>query len=179
MTVTREIEIETGNLILRPYQAGEAGDMAALHGNPVVMDFMKNSQPLSAPEAAETFRQYLQCWANDGYSIFAVRLKSDGVFIGECGFWQRTDKPGVSMRFLLHQDFWGQGYGWEMNDAVTVWLFTETDVKSFWAVTQARNKGAVAILRRLGGRITETAHMGIEGLLCFDVTRSAWVETRA
>lgn len=153
--------------------------MAALHSDPVVMDFMKGSKPLNASEAAETFQRYLQGWQNDGHSLFAVRQKSAGAFVGECGFWHRPDKPGVSMRFLLHQSYWGQGFGTEMNEAVTAWLFTETDVKSFWAVTQSRNKGAVAILRRLGGYVSETAHMGIEGLLRFDVTRPAWEQSRA
>lgn len=171
--------IETSRLILKPYVEDDAAAMAVLHANPVVMDFMKGSKPLSVDEATATFRRYLNCWKEDGYSIFAVRRHDDDMVIGECGFWHRTDKPGISMRFLLHEDHWGQGFGAEMNEAVTAWLFNATDVQSFWAVTQARNKGAIAILRRLGGDVTETAHMGIEGLWRFDVTRPAWLETRA
>lgn len=173
------IAIETECLIIKPYVTADAALMAALHSDPVVMDFMKGSKPLNESEAAETFQRYLQGWQNDGYSLFAVRQKSEGAFVGECGFWHRPDKPGVSMRFLLHQTYWGQGFGAEMNQAVTAWLFTETDVKSFWAVTQSRNKGAVAILRRLGGYVSETAHMSIDGLLRFDVTRPAWEQSRA
>ncbi|MGJ3259709.1 MAG: hypothetical protein ACFE0S_08915 [Rhodospirillales bacterium] len=36
----------------------------------------------------------------------------------------------------------------------------EIDILPFWAVTQSRNKGAVAILRRLAGRMTGTARTG-------------------
>ena len=172
------IEIETERLLIKPYFDAEAMDMAALHANPIVMDLMKNQQPLSRDEARETFVRYLHCWETDGFSIFAVRLKEQKTFIGECGFWHRTDKPGVSMRFLLDHHFWRKGYGAEMNIAITQWLFTQTAVQSFWAVTQARNKGSVAILRRLGGVIVETAHMGIEGLLKFDVTRQSWEASR-
>ena len=166
--------ITSQRLILQPYTHSDAEAMAALHASAPVMQFMKDSRPLSVTEAAETFARYLACWEEHGFSIFAVRLKSDGAFIGECGFWYRADKPGISMRFLLHDTAWGMGYGWEMNEAATRWLFTETDVMSFWAVTQSRNKGAVSVLRRLGGQITETAHTGIECLLRFDVTKSAW-----
>jgi len=173
------IEVRTQRLTLRPYATADATRMAALHADPVVMKFMKNSKVLSADEAAETFQRYLQGWALDGFGLFAVRSEKDDAFIGECGFWHRTDKPGVSMRFLMHQAYWGQGFGREMNAAATAWLFSETDVQSFWAVTQSRNKGAVAILRRLGGYVSETAHMGIEGLLRFDVTRSAWEKSPA
>ncbi len=173
------IEIETNRLIIKPYIDADAADMAALHANPVVMDYMKNHRPLGGDEARETFARYLHCWTVDGFSIFSVRLKNTQAFIGECGFWQRTDKPGVSMRFLLNNAYWQQGYGTEMNFAVTRWLFTETDVQSFWAVTQSRNKGSISILRRLGGSIVETAHMGIEGLLRIDVTRHAWEGSRA
>lgn len=171
--------IETQRLTLAPYVAADAAAMAALHADAVVMDYLKDSKTLTAEEVAETFARYLNCWREYGYSLFAVRLKSDDTFIGECGFWNRTDKPGVSMRFITHHRFWGNGYGREMNEAVTAWLFSETDVMSFWAVTQSRNKGAVAILRRLGGRLTETAHMGQPGLLRFDVDRHAWENARA
>jgi len=172
-------EIDTENLILKPYSVDDAAAMAALHGDSVVMDFMKDSKTLTAVEAAEIFTRYLDGWRRDGFGIFAVRRKSDQAFIGECGHWHRSDKPGVSMRFLLHSPYWGQGFGTEMNLAATAWLFTNTAVESFWAVTQSRNKGAVAILRRLGGQLTETAHMGQPGLLRFDVTRPAWESTRA
>lgn len=173
------ITIETPHLTLTPYAPDDAAHMTALHGNPVVMDFMKDSKPLNVSEAADTFARYLRGWADDGFGVFAVRTAADGTFVGECGFWQRGDKPGVSMRFLLHQAYWGRGLGTEMNEAVTAWLFTATDVLSFWAVTQARNKGAVAILRRLGGQVTETAHMGKPGLLRFDVTRPDWEHARS
>ncbi|MBO6521643.1 MAG: GNAT family N-acetyltransferase [Rhodospirillales bacterium] len=172
-------EIVTENLIMKPYVADDAARMAALHADPAVMDFMKDSRPLPPEEAAETFQQYLRGWQQDGFGLFAVRNYPDDAFVGECGFWHRSDKPGVSMRFLMYPAFWGRGLGTEMNDAVTAWLFAETDVPSFWAVTQARNKGAVAILRRLGGRVTETAHMGRPGLLRFDIDRPAWEEARA
>lgn len=171
-------EIETKRLTLTPYVADDAEAMARLHGDQAVMANMKGGLPLSESEAAETFQRYLMCWREFGMSIFAARLKSDGAYVGECGFWYRTDKPGVSMRFLLLPDHWGEGLGWEMNAAVTRWLFTETDVMSFWAVTRARNKGAVAILRRIGGLVTETAHMGEEGLLRFDVNRDDWRDTQ-
>ena len=170
--------IETQRLILTPYEAEDAARMAMLHADPVAMNFLKDSRPLTPDEAAETFQRYLDGWRNDGFGLFAVREKAGGAVIGECGFWHRPDKPGVSMRFLILPEFWNRGYGTEMNDAVTAWLFTETDVMSFWAVTQERNKGAVAILRRLGGEIVETAHMGVQGLLRFDVTRLAWDHAR-
>jgi len=171
--------IETERLILTPYAEADAAAMAALHADPVVMNYLKDSKTLSPEEAAETFARYLYCWQEYGHSIFAVRLKNDAAFVGECGFWHRTDKPGVSMRFIMHHAYWGSGYGREMNEAVTAWLFSNTDVMSFWAVTQSRNKGAVAILRRLGGRLTENAHMGQPGLLRFDVDRHAWENARA
>ncbi len=171
--------IETQRLILDPYVPSDAARMAALHADPIVMDFLKDSKPLTAEEAAETFQRYLQCWETNGFGIYAVRQRTDGAFVGECGFWNRPDKPGVSMRFLTHSGFWGQGLGTEMNTAVTSWLFTNTGVMSFWAVTQARNKGAVAILRRLGGRVTETAHMGNTGLWRFEIDRLAWADARA
>ena len=65
-----------------------------------------------------------------------------------------------------------------MTEAAAKWLFTETDVRSFWAITQDSNKGSIAILRRLGATLTEEKHMGVDDLCRFDVTRSAWAEAQ-
>ena len=173
------INIETNRLLIKPYIDADAPLMALLHSNPKVMAFMKDRKPLSADEVAATFARYLECWEIDGFGIFSVRINETDTFIGKAGFWHRQDKPGVSMRYLLDSPYWGQGYGSEMNVAITAWLFNETDVKSFWAETQARSKGSIAILRRLGGVISEAAHMGVEGLLRIDVTRSAWKVSQA
>jgi len=166
--------LETPRLILAPYAQADRAHTLALHGDPVVMDFMKDSHALSEVEAAHEHARYLAAWARDGFGIFTVRNRADDQLIGECGCWVRGDKPGVSMRYLLFQKYWGQGFGSEMAAAVTAWLFKTTHVRSFWAVTQARNKASVALLRRLGAVVTETAHMGKDGLWRFDITHDSW-----
>ena len=166
--------IQTSRLILTPYAEADRAHVVALHGDPVVMDYMKDSRPLTEAEATQEHARYLHAWARDGFGIFTVRNCADDQLIGECGCWLRGDKRGVSMRYLLFQEYWGQGFGSEMAAAATAWLFKTTHVTSFWAVTQARNKASVAVLRRLGAVVTETAHMGKDGLWRFDITRDAW-----
>lgn len=171
-------EIETEQLLLSPYTPNDAADMARLHCDPAIMRTMKGGQALSAEAARELFERYLHCWTRDDVGIFGVRLRETGEFIGECGFWFRGDRPGASMRYLLRPSHWGQGLGREMTVAVTQWLFTETDVMSFWAITQARNKGSVAILRRLGATLSNERYLDQDGLWQFDVTRMDWANAQ-
>ncbi len=170
--------IESENLIMTPYGHADELLMASLHCNPDVMRTMKGGRALSEAEAHETFAKYLACWERDDVGIFAVRLKKSGAFIGESGFWFRGDRPGAAMRYILSPAYWGKGYGREMTLAVTRWLFTETDVMSFWAITQARNKGSVAILRRLGATLTNDRYLDEAGLWQFDVSRADWAKAQ-
>ncbi len=171
-------DIETERLKLTPYTPDDASRMASLHCDPEIMRTMKGGQALSPEAAGELFDKYLFCWQRDDVGIFAVRLRDNDMFVGECGFWFRGDRPGAAMRYLLRPPYWGRGLGREMTLAVTQWLFTETDVMSFWAITQARNKGSVAILRRLGATLSDERYMDQDGLWQFDVTRSDWAKTQ-
>lgn len=171
--------IETEKLILTSYTEVDRSWMASLHCDQEIMQWMKGKRALTNTEADATFDHYLRCWANDDVGIFGVRSKDSDAFIGECGFWFRGDRPGAAMRYLLKPTYWGQGYGREMTDAATKWLFTETDVDAFWAITKAYNKSSIAILRRLGGILSDDAYMGDDDLWQFDVPRSAWLDTKS
>lgn len=171
--------LETTRVKLTRYTEADRSLMASLHCDPEIMQWMKGKRALSQSEASETFDHYMRCWARDGVGIFGVRLRGTDTFIGECGFWFRGDRPGAAMRYLLKPEFWGQGYGREMTDAATGWLFTETEVEAFWAITKAYNKSSIAILRRLGGILSDETDLG-EGELClFNVPRDAWAKSEA
>lgn len=172
-------KIETKNLTLTRYAETDRGLMASLHCDQEIMQWMKGKRALTNAEANATFDHYLQCWNRDDVGIFGVRSKDTGDFIGECGFWFRGDRPGAAMRYLLKPSYWGRGYGREMANAATEWLFTETDVDAFWAITKAYNKSSIAILRRLGGVVSDEADLGDDNLRLFNVPRLAWLEAKA
>lgn len=172
------IEIKSERMMLTPYTEADRALMASVHCDPEIMQWMKGKRALTADEANDTFDHYLRCWKRDDVGIFGVRSQATDEFIGECGFWFRGDRPGAAMRYLLRPKFWGQGYGREMTIAATEWLFTETKVDTFWAITKAYNKSSIAILRRLGGILSDDAYMGDADLWQFDVPRSAWLNTK-
>lgn len=172
-------KIETEKLVLTRYTEADRALMTSLHCDQEIMQWMKGKRALTRDEANATFDHYLQCWARDGVGIFGVRLKDNHDFVGECGFWFRGDRPGAAMRYLLKPPYWGQGHGREMTVAVTEWLFSETEVNAFWAITKAYNKSSIAILRRLGGILSNEADLGEDNLCLFDVPRSAWLDAKS
>lgn len=173
------IDIKTDRTSLTPYTEADRSLMASVHCDQEIMQWMKGKRALTADEANDTFDHYLRCWARDNVGIFGVRSQTTNEFIGECGFWFRGDRPGAAMRYLLRPQYWGQGYGSEMTVAATEWLFTETEVDTFWAITKAYNKSSIAILRRLGGILSDDAYMGDDDLWQFDVPRSAWLDAKS
>lgn len=172
-------KVETQRLILTPYSEADRDLMASLHCDQEIMQWMKGKRALTRAEADETFDHYLRCWARDNVGIMGVRIKDNDAFIGECGFWFRGDRPGAAMRYLLRPTYWGHGIGREMTDAAAEWLFTDTDVDAFWAITKAYNISSISILRRLGGILSDEADLGEDDLCLFDVPRSAWLEAKS
>ena len=74
--------IQTSRLILTPYAEADRAHVVALHGDPVVMDYMKDSRPLTEAEATQEHARYLHAWARDGFGIFTVRNCADDQLIG-------------------------------------------------------------------------------------------------
>lgn len=173
------LKIETDRLVLTPYTEADRASMASLHCDPEIMQWMKGKRALTESEAGATFDHYLRCWARDDVGIMGVRLKETEEFIGECGFWFRGDRPGAAMRYLLKPAYWGNGMGREMTEAATKWLFTQTHVDAFWAITKAYNKNSAAILRRLGGILSDETDLGEDELCLFEVPRTAWEKSMA
>ena len=170
--------LETQRLTFRPYEEADFDAMAALHCTPSVMAHMRGGA-VDRHAARRAFDSYLYHWRDSDISIWALRRKDDGAFIGECGFWVRADFPGRSMRYILAEPYWGRGYALEAAMAAVQWGFEFKRVPRITAVAQQANPASVRILERLGLILEDTAHNGLVGFHRYAVDRDDWLAERA
>jgi len=148
------MQIETERLVLRPFEASDAADVAAMNADPKVMRFFP------APLTAEESRARLDVWiakqARFSYAFSAVLRRADGAFLGMCGISRLEEglpvAPCTEIGWRLIPAAWGQGIA---SEAAHAWLrvgfetFALTEILSF---TPEPNRPSAAVMARIGMR---------------------------
>ena len=108
-------ELHTERLLLRHWRAADGAPFAALHADPVVMQFMAGC--LTRSESDAWVRQAREALSRHGFGPWALELKAAGRFIGCVGLalctFEAPFTPCVEILWRLQRSSWGHGYATE------------------------------------------------------------------
>jgi len=143
--------LETERLVLRKFATD---DFAAVHSyascteNLIYMLWGPNSEEqtrgfvaMAIAKAEETPCLEYQ---------FAAVMKSTGRLIGGCDIALSGNE--ASLGWILHRDFWKQGYGAEMGRALVEFGFGELELRRVTATCDAENYGSYRVMEKIGMR---------------------------
>ncbi len=143
--------LETRRMILRQFTQD---DFEAVHSygsvpeNIIYMPFSPNTQEdtrafliRSIAAAEETPCRNYQ---------YAAVLRDTGKLIGGCGVNLSGDEAEIG--WLLHRDFWKQGFGPEMGRALLAFGFDELHMHRIIARCDAENYGSYRVMEKIGMR---------------------------
>ena len=170
--------LETERLILRPYEAGDLDDLAALYDDPDVTAFTKLGRRDRAQSRA-ILDGYLSDWRDLGFGMFALLRKTDQAYAGECGLFILGDSGDAALRYALDKAFWGGGLTGEALEAVLDWTFEATDLERIVSVVQDRNHASLRVMDKLGMTLDRMARDDDVALHIHALDRAAWIARRA
>ena len=143
--------LETERLILRKYTES---DFQAVHSYGSCAEniiFM-----LWGPNSEQDTRDFINLAINEaeenpikGYK-YAVVHKETNALIGGCEINLFGDEP--SLGWILHRDYWKQGYGTEMGRALLRFGFDELKLHRIIARCDVENIGSYRVMEKLGMR---------------------------
>ena len=143
--------LETERLILRKYTEN---DFHAVHSygscaeNIIYMPFGPNTE-----EQTRDFIKRAIGYAEENpvtHYQCAVELKESGIFIGGCGINISDEKAEIG--WLVHRDYWKQGYGTEMGKEMLRFGFEEMSLHRIIARCDVENIGSYRLMEKLGMR---------------------------
>jgi RimJ/RimL family protein N-acetyltransferase len=139
--------VETRRLRLRPMEIGDLDELAALHADPEVSEFIR---PLDRAAARERLRRDEVEWSERGHGLLAVLDRRHGAFLGRCGlkYWPQFGE--TELGWALRRDAWGRGYATEAARACAEWGFSRLDVPYLTAMIHPDNVRSVRVAERLG-----------------------------
>jgi RimJ/RimL family protein N-acetyltransferase len=141
---------ETKRLILRKFTYE---DFDAVHGyaacpeNLVYVDF------LNSENDTRSFLEYaVSCADATPVSTYeyAVTLKDGGKLIG--GGKLAVNGSQGSLGWVLHKDYWGQGYGTELGNELLVLGFGELGLRRIISSCDSENVGSYRVMEKIGMR---------------------------
>jgi RimJ/RimL family protein N-acetyltransferase/predicted thioesterase len=137
--------LETARLILRPLTLDDFGAVHSWAGNP------ENTRYMAwGPNNEEQTRAFLSS-AKDGKD-FAVVLKSSNAVIGSCGIVPNSTADRGELGWILHKDYWKNGYGTELGGELIRYGFEDLKLRRIFAPCAAVNYGSYRVMERNGMR---------------------------
>ncbi len=112
--------ITTERLLLRPLSVDDASDLYAVFADGQTMRYWPSRTHATAGDTRAEIRQLIAP-AGACYWCVCVRAAHAIVPIGVCGFLGNAGVPGAG--YILHRDYWRQGYGTEALRAMVAYGF--------------------------------------------------------
>jgi RimJ/RimL family protein N-acetyltransferase len=143
--------LETRRLVLRKFTQDDLDAVqsyAAMPENIIYMEWGPNTR-----EQTQAFIQMAMTRAEEDPCVdhqYAAVLKDTGRLIGGCDLNLSGGKAEIG--WILHRDFWKQGYGPEMGEAMLKLGFDELHLHRITARCDAENYGSYRVMEKIGMR---------------------------
>lgn len=151
-----EYPIETGRLLLRPYQDSDVDYLADVMARPEVVAYLYD-RPYSRELAAESVskRKALSSIATEGDRILlAVEEAETGTTVGDVNLaWTSRDNRQGEIGWVFHPDHRGRGFATEAGEVMLRLGFDELGLHRIIARCDARNAASARVMKRLGMRL--------------------------
>jgi RimJ/RimL family protein N-acetyltransferase len=171
--------LETERLILRAYTPEDFESLLELLSDPVTMQHY--SYPYDAAGAQRWLTWSLQNYATHGFGWWALELKEDGAFLGDCGITMQNINGELlpEIGYHLHCRHWRRGYGKEAAKAVRDWAFQNTNFEKLYSYMTAGNVASWATAASIGMERIGQYEDAIDGsMYIYAISREAWERER-
>jgi RimJ/RimL family protein N-acetyltransferase len=170
----RMVTLETERLILRMLQDSDIDAFAEMCGDPEVMRYIGDGQPLARPVAWRRMAMMVGHWTLRGYGLWAAVEKSSGDLIGHIGFWNPDGWPGFEVGWSLRRSFWGCGHATEGARKALHFAFTEMKQAQVISLIHPQNAASIRVALRLGERMAGPIKVMGKAALKYCITREEW-----
>jgi RimJ/RimL family protein N-acetyltransferase len=146
------IEFETPRLAFKVWQDRHRAPFAAMNADPEVMRYFPALQSEDESNARIDF--WKTQFAENGWSNWAVELRTTGEFIGFIGLSiPRVQLPFIScveIGWRLKRSAWGHGYATEGGKACLRVAFDHLSLAEVVSFTSLLNTRSIAVMQRIG-----------------------------
>jgi RimJ/RimL family protein N-acetyltransferase len=168
------VTLETDRLTLRLLCGSDFDAYAEMCGDPEVMRYIGDGQPVVRSMAWRNLAMMVGHWALRGYGLWAVEERSSGGLVGRIGFWNPEGWPGFELGWMLRRPFWGRGYATEAARTALQFAFTQMLQPEVISLVHPENAASIRIAEKLGERLLDSIEVMGKRVLLYRVTQQEW-----
>jgi RimJ/RimL family protein N-acetyltransferase len=142
--------LETQRLVLREFQFEDLDALAAILCDRETMRYYPVSFDLAA--VADWIQRNRTRYANDGYGLWAMILKSTRELIGDCGLVRQSVDAvdEIEIGYHVRRDLWNQGYASEAARACRDYGFAKLKVDRLISLIRPENLASRRVAEKNG-----------------------------
>jgi RimJ/RimL family protein N-acetyltransferase len=149
------IELQTGNLILRPPVLADLAGIHALTQSDAMNRFLGGSPPTTA-SSFERLQRSVGGWALHGYGVFMVREVGSNAIIGNCGIFHSwrglgddfDDQPEAG--WIIAESHWGKGIAQQAIAVALNWFDQTHGPRRIVAMIEPGHKASERLAEKFG-----------------------------
>jgi RimJ/RimL family protein N-acetyltransferase len=171
--------LETARLVIRTFEARDAGAWLAMATDPEVTRFLppapRSDRTMELAQRVIGERQAME--RELGHAMWAVEEKTTGMFVGQCGLRPVDEGAGPEIDLAYHytRASWNKGYGTEAAIAVLAHGLGPVGLDAIMAVVVPENAGSWRVMEKAGMRYEGLVdYYGMEGLKKYVAARQWW-----
>lgn len=144
--------LETSRLLLRHFVMTDLDHLFMFYSDPDVVKYIPD-----APRTYEETKEELE-WFMNGHpnfpelGLWGTIYKETGQFIGRCGLlpWTIDGQQEVEVAFALSKEYWGQGLGTEVAQALVQYGFETLGLSRLICLIEPQNQASINVATKLG-----------------------------
>ena len=144
---TREFEIRTERMLLRPHRREDVDDIFEFARDPEWGRYLTVPMPYLKEHAVEFVEDRLLT-SRDRWPVWAMVL--DGRVVGGIGIEIDVEYATGALGYSIARKHWGRGLVLEAARAVVDWAFRERGLAKVYAYADARNTQSLRVMAKLG-----------------------------
>jgi [ribosomal protein S5]-alanine N-acetyltransferase len=169
--------LETARLVIRTFEARDAGPWLAMVTDPEVRRFLPPGPAPTMEQAQRAIGERQAMEAELGHAMWAVEDKTTGTFAGQCGLRPVDEGAGPEIDLAYHytRACWDKGYGTEAAIAVLAHGLGPVGLDAIMAVVVPDNVGSWRVMEKAGMRYEGLVdYYGMQGLKKYLAAREWW-----
>jgi ribosomal-protein-alanine N-acetyltransferase len=143
--------LETERLSISEFTFDDTDFIIQLLNSPGWIKFI-GDRHVKTKEDAKLYLQAgpMKSYAQNGFGLYRIDLKSENRSIGMCGFLKRDTLEFPDIGFAFLQDYEGKGYALEASAAIVVYERQRLSISTLLAITIPDNVKSIRLLKALG-----------------------------
>ena len=166
--------METNRLFFRQIEQSDYNNLKAIISDPETMKYYPT--PYNDEGVQKWINWCIGCYEKRGFGLFAVILKDENIFIGDCGITLQNinGKEVFEIGYHINKKYWNKGYASEASQFMKDYFFTNTQYTEVYSYMNKFNIASRKVAEKNGMTYIEEYVEDDVPHVVYKITRDQW-----